>query len=278
MDVVLGMQWLYSLGNTEVDWRNLTMTFLHQGKKINIKGDSSLTKARVSLKNMMKSWEESDQGLLVEFRSMERGSTSSEDSKGVEVDSEKIQAIKEWPTPKNVREVRGFLGLTGFKWNEEVEEAFLKLQNARMTLSVLALPDFNAIVEVETDASGYGIGVVLMQSKRPITYFSHTLAVRDKAKPVYERELMAVVLAVQRWRPYLLSRTFLKIIVELKEEGEGRGNKFPIQQGMLRYKDRLVIYKTSTLLPTILHTDHDSVFEGHSGFLRNYKRLAGKLY
>ncbi|KAA0039183.1 ty3-gypsy retrotransposon protein [Cucumis melo var. makuwa] len=81
VDVVLGMQWLYSLGNTEVDRRNLTMTFLHQGKKILIKGDPSLTKARVSPKNMMKSWEESDQGFLIEFRSMEGESTSTEDMK-----------------------------------------------------------------------------------------------------------------------------------------------------------------------------------------------------
>ncbi|KAA0037029.1 transposon Tf2-1 polyprotein isoform X1 [Cucumis melo var. makuwa] len=52
-------------------------------------------------------------------------------------------------------------------------------------------------------------GAVLTQSKRPIAYFSHTLAVRDRAKLVYERELMVVVLAVQRWRSYLLARKFV---------------------------------------------------------------------
>ena len=65
---------------------------LHLGKKIIIKGDSSLTKARVGLKNMMKSWEESDQGFLVEFRSMEGGSTSSEDS---EREIEEVWTIEE---------------------------------------------------------------------------------------------------------------------------------------------------------------------------------------
>lgn len=50
VDVILGMQWLYSLGITEVDWKNLTMTFLHQGKKVVIKGDPSLTKTRVNEK------------------------------------------------------------------------------------------------------------------------------------------------------------------------------------------------------------------------------------
>ncbi|KAL0549565.1 hypothetical protein IC582_014050 [Cucumis melo] len=54
--------------------------------------------------------------------------------------------------------------------------------------------------------------------------------------------------------------------------------KFSIQQGMLRYKNRLVISKSSTLIPAILHTYHDSIFGGYSGFLRTYKRLARELY
>lgn len=45
-----------------------------------------------------------------------------------------------------------------------------------------------------------------------------------------------------------------------------------------RFRGRLVISKTSTLIPTILHTYHDLVFGGHSGFLRTYKRLVGELY
>ena len=151
----------------------------------------------------------------------------------VEVDPEKISSIKQWPIPTNVREVRGFLGLTGyyrrfeqhygsiaapltqllklgpFKWTQEAQVAFERLQQAMITLPTLALPDFNAPLELETDASGYGVGVVLMQNKRPIAFYSHTLAMRDRARPIYERELMAVVLAVQRWRPYLLGRTFI---------------------------------------------------------------------
>ncbi|TYK29109.1 ty3-gypsy retrotransposon protein [Cucumis melo var. makuwa] len=147
----------------------------------------------------------------------------------VEVDSEKIRAIAEWPSPTNVREVRGFLGLTNyyshhygttaapltqllkagaFKWSEEAEEAFMGLKNAMMTLHVLALPDFSLPFEIETDASGYGIGAVLIQAKRPIAYYSQTLAMRDKAKPIYERVLMAVVLAYQKWIDKLLGYSF----------------------------------------------------------------------
>ncbi|TYJ96446.1 Transposon Tf2-6 polyprotein [Cucumis melo var. makuwa] len=154
-------------------------------------------------------------------------------NKGVEVDPKKIKAIADWPKPTNVRETRGFLGLTGyyrrfvhhygamagpltqllkkggFNWTSEAEQAFEKLKKAMMSLPVLALPMFDKPFEIETDASGYGVGAVLIQNKHPIAFYSHTLAIRDRGRPVYERELMAVVLAVQRWRPYLLGNRFV---------------------------------------------------------------------
>ncbi|TYK04972.1 Transposon Tf2-6 polyprotein [Cucumis melo var. makuwa] len=153
--------------------------------------------------------------------------------KGVEVDLEKIRAISEWPIPTNVREVRGFLGLTryycrfehnygsiagpltqllkngSFMWNEEATASFKQLKKAMMTLPVLAMPDFNLLFEIEINASGYEVRAVLTQAKRPIAYFSRTLSIRDKAKSVYERKLIAVVFAVQRRRPYLLGRKFV---------------------------------------------------------------------
>ncbi|KAA0040204.1 ty3-gypsy retrotransposon protein [Cucumis melo var. makuwa] len=114
---------------------------------------------------------------------------------GVEVDPEKIKSITKWPKPTNIKEVRA-------------ENAFERLKKAMSSLPVLALPDFSQPFEIETDASGYGVGAVLIQAKRPIAYYSHTLALRDRARQVYERELMAVVLAVQRWKPYLLGGKF----------------------------------------------------------------------
>lgn len=138
----------------------------------------------------------------------------------------------QWPSPKNVKGVRGFLGLTGyyrkfirdygklakplteltkkdgFKWGLKEQQAFDILKHKVTTAPVLALPDFNHEFFIESDASGNGLGAILLQKGRPIAYFSKALGDRNLAKSAYEKELMAVALAIQHWRPYLLGRKF----------------------------------------------------------------------
>lgn len=78
-----------------------------------------------------------------------------------------------------------------------------------MSVPMLGIPDFSQSFVLETDASGVGIGAVLMQNQRPVAFFSQALPITHRFKAVYERELMAKVLAVQKWRPYLLGKPFV---------------------------------------------------------------------
>lgn len=70
----------------------------------------------------------------------------------------------------------------------------------------------------------------------------------------------------------------LQEIKDVVDQGPQNFPNFIVYQRVLQFKGRLVISKTSSLLPTILHMCHDLVFNGHSGFLRTYKRIVGELY
>ena len=96
-----------------------------------------------------------------------------------------------------------------FLWTDAAQQAFEALKQAMITTPVLALPDFNEVFVVETDASDVGIGAVLMQKDRPIAFLSKALGESHKAKSIYEKEFLALIMAVEKWRPYLQRQEFI---------------------------------------------------------------------
>jgi hypothetical protein len=151
---------------------------------------------------------------------------------GVATDPNKIKAIIEWLLPRNLRQLRGFLGLTGyyrrfvkgygsickpltqllkkdaFGWNLEATTAFTLLKELMTTPPVLSLPALDKLFVVETDASMVGVGAVLMQEGHLIAYISKSLRPKQQAMSIYEKEMLAILHAVTKWKHYLWGRHF----------------------------------------------------------------------
>eukprot|EP00253_Pinus_taeda_P007271 PITA_07271 len=153
---------------------------------------------------------------------------------GIAVDPEKIKAIMDWPIPKDVTDVRSFMGLAGyyrrfvagfskvafpitslqkkgklFHWTPDCQKSFEQLKHLLTTAPVLSIADPNKDYVVCTDASKEGLGGVLMQEGRVIAYESRKLKDHEQKYSAYDLELAAVIHALKMWRHYLMGRKFL---------------------------------------------------------------------
>jgi len=139
----------------------------------------------------------------------------------------------DWLHPKTIKALMGFLGLTGYywkfirgygsiaapltamlkknscSWTKPAQEAFQALKVAVTQAPILALPNFAQPFLIECDASGIGIGAVLMEGNRPISFLSKALKGKALHMSTYQKELFALVTAIQKWRPYLLGQSFV---------------------------------------------------------------------
>ena len=154
------------------------------------------------------------------------------DQHGIATDPKKVEAVKEWPRPQHITDVRSFLGTTGyyrkyiagyaeiakplhhllgknvkFKWSTDCQVAMEKLQGALVNSPILSYPDFSLDFVLDTDASNHAVGAVLSQvqqgQEKVIAFFSKTLSKEEFGYCTTRKELLAVYKAVKFFRPYL---------------------------------------------------------------------------
>ncbi|KAA0058397.1 Retrovirus-related Pol polyprotein from transposon 297 family [Cucumis melo var. makuwa] len=310
------------IGSNQVDWRKLTLTFIHNWKKVELRGDPSLTKARIyrALNGVI--IPDKFPISVIEELFDELNGASIFSKIDLKAGYHQIRMCKEVVEKIAFRTHEGhyeFLvmpfGLTNApstfqalmnsifkpylcsctfdsimkkgasewtieahkafeKWTIEAHKAFEKLKMAMMTLLILALLDFSLPFEIETDASGHGVGAFLTQNNRPIAYFSQTLAMRDRAKPVYERELMAEVLVVQHWRPYLLGKS--KCLVTCSSYGSIIIGSSTLKTEVDRVENLKEIVAKLEKEEDVAGFTMQQVFGRHSGYLQTYKRLTDR--
>nr|GEZ80590.1 putative reverse transcriptase domain-containing protein [Tanacetum cinerariifolium] len=121
-----------------------------------------------------------------------------EEFEGIHVDPIKIEAIKDWESPKTPTEIRQFL--------EKAETAFQLLKQKLCSAPILALPEGSENFVVYCDALHKGLGAVLMQKEKVITYASRQLKVYEKNYTTHDLELGAVVFTLKMWRHYLYGK------------------------------------------------------------------------
>ncbi|GKD41563.1 putative reverse transcriptase domain-containing protein [Tanacetum coccineum] len=150
------------------------------------------------------------------------------DSQGIHMDPAKIESIKDWESPKTPTEIRQFLGLVGyyrrfiegfskiaksmtkltqkgvkFDWGDKQEAAFQLLKQKLCSAPILALPEGSKDFVVYCDASHKGLGAVLMQREKVISYASRQLKIHEKNYTTHDLELGSVVFSLKLWRHYL---------------------------------------------------------------------------
>jgi hypothetical protein len=151
------------------------------------------------------------------------------------MDLDKVEVIKNWPSPRNIFEVRSFHGLASFyrkfirnfsgisatmmdivkkrhkyfHWIVEAEKSFNLLKRKITEQPILVLPDFQKTFQVKCDARRFAIEAVFSQEDRPIAYFSETLNEAKLKYSTYDKEFYAIIHALKKWRHYLIPKEFV---------------------------------------------------------------------
>src|SRR5215475_2256717 len=152
----------------------------------------------------------------------------------VEMDPVKVEGVRQWPVPKNRKEVQSFLGFTNFycrfiegfshharplfdltkkakawQWGEAEQTAFDKLRNRITSTPMLLAPDDSKPFQIESDSSDFATGAVLSQESsedgkwHPVAFLSKSLSAIEHNYDIHDKEMLAIVRALEEWRHFL---------------------------------------------------------------------------
>ncbi|KAG8481073.1 hypothetical protein CXB51_025807 [Gossypium anomalum] len=127
-------------------------------------------------------------------------------SQGLQVDQEKVKAIRYTLAASLTSVIKKN---SAFFWSEEQEKSFILLKDHLTNAPLLVLPDFDKTFEIECDASGIEIGAVLTQEGKPVAYFSEKLSGAPLNYPTYDKEMYALIRALETWQHYLWPKDFV---------------------------------------------------------------------
>ena len=160
----------------------------------------------------------------------------------ISMGKEKLMGIQDWPTPKMVKQVRGFLGFGNFywrfirhfseiakplndllkkdqkfEWTEDCQKSFEDLKKCFTEEPVLMMPNHMKPFQIESDASKYASGAVLTQLNaygdwHPCAFISKTFSPTERNYEIYDRELLAIIQALEEWRHYIQGSTHSTVI------------------------------------------------------------------
>ena len=156
---------------------------------------------------------------------------------GIEMEKEKVDRVLSWPEPRNMKDIRKFLGLANYyrrfiknfaqvarpmnvlmrkdvkwQWEEEQQKAFDELKRIFTTKPVLAALDLDKEFRVEADASNYATGGVLLMKGsnelwRPVAFISKSLSDTERNYEIHDKEMLAVVKCLEVWKHFLEGAT-----------------------------------------------------------------------
>ena len=158
-------------------------------------------------------------------------------SAGVNPDPGKVAAIVEWPVPRDIKEVRGWLGMIGyyrrwirdfakrarplfdllkkdaiFRWERAQQSAFEDMKNCLVTAPILGLPMDEGKYTLDVDSSGFAVGAVLSQQQgdelKVLAYASRTLVGAEVRYDTHSKETLAAMFGLKQFKHYLLGRSF----------------------------------------------------------------------